>query len=405
MRLRRLMTIGLSLLVASGPWSAAARDETKSRYPAIAAEIQAMGLKDKRSLNISPWCDLDPFGPSPCEESLRHFKAWTEKHGLPRSSHSALAFRSFATRDYATADKLFARLMGHTTEAYDKIAREVAALGLTPWDGRKESCENNYFSANPCKKAVRLWKEWAAKNGLPLDYHSAGVFQAYLRGDTRQGHIQYALARGYPPPDIYEGPGNGVLALGLRSYDGRDRTCENNYFAPNPCPRAIRLWKEWAAQHELELSYQSAAIFQAYVNRDFRTGDRLYGIAKGEATGQPEYAGPGLDVVTLGIQPWDPARPQQSIKEGCRVNPFAIDPCGGHLGRVVREWAERNGLPFDGATAAVFEAYNNYDFERGDRLYASAKGITVEELMREYRGPSEEELQNRLVIDVYPAGS
>ena len=63
----------------------------------------------------------------------------------------------------------------------------------------------------------------------------------------------------------------------------------------------------------------------------------------------------------------------------CVFNYYHQKPCIS-TPRVWRQFADKHGLEYDRTSAAIFQAYTEWDFEQGNRLLAQAKGVDVSEL-------------------------
>ena len=63
-----------------------------------------------------------------------------------------------------------------------------------------------------------------------------------------------------------------------------------------------------------------------------------------------------------------------TFDNGCVYNYFAANPCP-DAKRKWTEFAEFHGLPLDGSSAAIFQAYKQADVATGDRLMARARGL------------------------------
>ena len=299
----------------------------------------------------------------------------------------------------AAADRYRSSDTGYPYSVYPEVAEDVLRLGLEPDSGRKFDCEHNYFAANPCFESITLWREFADRHDLERDWTSARIFQYYIRRDYRLADKLFARAKGYelPPHGGYEGPGLDVLAFKLQPDSNQKHGCQNNPYADNPCRGFTEAWQAFAKKHNLPLNRRGAAIFQAYANGDFVRGDRLYAALTGEHT---QY-----EVVHSGIANEILARNMglaHDERDACDVNPFDTNPCIG-AARLLREFAKKHGLKANRKTGKLMAAYADGEFERGDQLYASAKGITVDELLDQHnvpRKPKEREVP-RLIIDIH----
>ena len=72
------------------------------------------------------------------------------------------------------------------------------ALGLDPSFDLDRACQHDPTSPNRCVTSIVELEEFAAEHGLPLDFNTARVFQAYVRHDTVRGDRLYARAKGIP---------------------------------------------------------------------------------------------------------------------------------------------------------------------------------------------------------------
>ncbi len=288
---------------------------------------------------------------------------------------------------------------GYPYPVYEDIAEDVLNLGLVVDSGRDNDCVHNYYSWNPCLKSIKFWRAFAERHGLAEDRISAKIFEAYVRRDYRLADKLYARAKGYelPPHGGYEGPGLEVLDLKLPPEDNQEQGCENNPYGANPCKGIAEAWEVFAAKHGLPRNRRGATVFQAYVNGDFVKGDRLYASLTGTHT-QYEivHSGIGDEILALGIGI------STTERDACDIDPYGFNPCNGAI-RILREFAARHGMEVNRQTAKLMSAYANGDYERGDTLYASAKGITVDQLLDQRHVPrkTKEREVPRLIIDIH----
>jgi hypothetical protein len=288
---------------------------------------------------------------------------------------------------------------GYPYPVYEDIAEEVLNLGLVADSGRDNGCVHNYFSWNPCLKSIKFWRAFAARHGLAEDHVSAKIFEAYVRRDYRLADKLYARVKGYelPPHGGYEGPGLEVLAFNLPPENNREQGCENNPYGGHPCEGIAEAWEAFAAKHGLPRNRMGATVFQAYVNGDFVKGDRLYASLTGTHT-QYEivHSGIGDEILALGIGI------STTERDACDIDPYGFNPCNGAI-RILREFAARHGMEVNRETAKLMSAYADGDYERGDTLYASAKGITVDQLLDQRQVPRKKKEREvpRLIIDIH----
>ncbi len=193
------------------------------------------------------------------------------------------------------------------------------------------------------------------------------VLASVARGSAAQEQPYKSADPGYPY-SVYREVAEDVLALGLSPDDGRTLSCAHNYYGQNPCLSSISLWRDFADRHQLKRDRVSAKIFQAYIRRDYRLGDRLYARMKGyELPPHGGYEGPGLEVLAFDLDP------DSNQEHGCENNLFSDFPCK-QSAQAWETFSKKHGLPQNREGGAVFQAYINGDFVRGDRLYASLTG-------------------------------
>lgn len=296
----------------------------------------------------------------------------------------------------------------YNSSQYSDVADDVARLGLLDWDGTNRGCQPNYYADNPCRAVIPLWREFAARHDLEENRRSADLFEAYIRGDYRMGDRLYAKAKGYELPRYggYEGPGSEVADLNLfqdRRCPACQEQCSLNPFSDYPCVYAISLWRDFAKRNDLPLDRTSGRIFEAYAQRDFKRGDRLYTSATGRETmlGEEPRSTIGDDPFAFGYGGIDRRCP--ACQEKCTYNYFADYPCLFAI-QPWRDFATKNGLPLDENSAEIYQSYAEGSFAKGDKLFAAAKGITVDELL-ESTGVAprkKKKKPSRLLIDIYP---
>ena len=260
----------------------------------------------------------------------------------------------------------------------------------------KRGCTPNYYAPNPCVDIARRWTEFAEFNGLALNPESAAVFQAYAQNDTVTGDRLLARSRGQPDltgQSVF-GLQAEVAAMDLRSVQAAsDNPCDLDPFAPRPCTDMLPKFRKFAKRHGLPLTRSTGELFEAYAYGDYVKADVLYAYAKDLPV--PAYGyrptGIGRDSALAGLRV-----PIESEVGTCVPNPYAPKPCPDSV-EAWRSFAARYELTDNISNARIFQAYAEGELKVGDRLFASAKGVALDQLLEAAGVPS-----GGLVIEVYP---
>ena len=287
---------------------------------------------------------------------------------------------------------------------------ELAFVGHAPpprraglsggWLGdSSRGCIDNYYAPNPCPGALRRWAEFAEFHGLPMNPETAAVFQAYRQHDVTTGDRLLARARGEP-----DTTGESVFplqaeiqALDPRRYEGSpDNPCSIDPYGPRPCIELLPKFKEFAERHGLPPNRATGKMFEAYAFNDYPKADTLYALAKNLPVPKYGYVSTGIgrDAALAGLR-----MPQEGEAGGCSFNPYDPKPCLESL-EAWRRFAASYELADNAANAAIFAAYAEGDLKTGDRLFASAKGVALDQLLEAAGVPPQ-----GLVIEVYPGRS
>ena len=189
--------------------------------------------------------------------------------------------------------------------------------------------------------------------------HGAALFEMQWRDDGLEivGH----------------GPMPKSNQIGARVLGTEDDTgCVYNYYAARPCLDTVRRWRDFTEFHGLEMTPETATIFQAYKHNDVETGNRLMARARGlPVPGGDSVFGLQRQVARLNL-----GRFQRNPKNPCDLNPYGTRPCP-EVFKHYRDFIAEHGLPDDQRSAAMLEAYSQGDFRRADVIYALAKGLEV----------------------------
>ncbi len=256
-----------------------------SHYDEIARDVARLGLRPEDSTQNA--CVNNVYAQNPCPGVVAGWYEFTKKHDLPRTAQTATMLQAYIRKDYRTADRIYAKTKGfvlpNEPEAPTGVAKEIRRLGVPRADALETVCSNDLLSAKPCPRAVRAWRIFAEEHGLTLNRQTADMFEAYVEGKTRLGDKLYAAAKNQKQ----EAPPRNKIAAEAQGLGARQRSglevggCENNYYSVNPCLEAVRAWRQFAEKHGLPLDKRSADLFQAYIEGDQVTGDKLYAAAKG----------------------------------------------------------------------------------------------------------------------------
>lgn len=288
LRLAATAALLTGLAAAEGRTATVVRNDTEEvtpYYEDVAAYVASLGIRREKGTDRT--CKNNYYAERICPGIARAFGAFTERFGLEENRDSGRMLRDYIQGAYKNADRLYAKVMGYDFPLYgdyEGVGLEVIALGIKPEIPTDKACKNNVFSTHPCAGIETAWRTFAATHGLALNEDSARLFQFYIAGEMKQGDRLYAQMTGravfYELP-VHSGIGAEIAALGLRAERNDEHGCTNNYYAANPCPGIEKVWREFAAKHDIEMNYQNAGILVAYAKGDYTGGDRLVADAKG----------------------------------------------------------------------------------------------------------------------------
>ncbi len=281
-----------------------------------------------------------------------------------------------------------------TKEQLDRAKKGEESLAQNLATQTRERCTHNYFDPHPCLDTLKNWREFVQFHDFELDRESAAIYQAYREHDVGRGDRLIARARGLGDPAGKSAFGlqDHVASLNLEQYRGRmESPCGFNIYTERPCMEARRLYQDFLKKHGLDDSLESAAMFSAYAEGDFKTADTHYALAKGLPI--PAYGyiptGAAHDVARLRLPP-------QVGDQACTYDPYAEKPCL-ESDRLWQEFAARYQLEDTQENASIFANYARGEYKAADQLLAQAKGVTHEQLLEAAGVPSGD-----LIIEVYP---
>ena len=283
---------------------------------------------------------------------------------------------------------------------------EIASHGPVPRDGTRSGgflgdqgrgCVYNIYATKPCVDAKRLLNEFAKVHGLQVSPDTAAILQAYKHHDKSVGDRLMARARGLPAPastsafalhdEVRNMNRGGTLV-------GTEVGCDLDPYGARPCPDVLKRFNSFVARHGLPNNRRIANMFKSYAQGDFQTADAIYARSKGLPVPAYAYRASALsdEIASAGLSDIN----KGAETDPCSHNPYAIRPCLDSA-RQWSEFAARYQLADTVENARIFQAYADGDDRKGDQLFASAKGVTLEQFLAAAGVPTE-----RFVVEIYP---
>lgn len=190
------------------------------------------------------------------------------------------------------------------------------------------------------------------------------LFACLMSGTAAVSQVPEAYRDG----SYYEEIARDVARLRIPPEDGRDVGCVNNVYAQNPCPGVVSAWYDFTRKHDLPRTAQTARMLRSYIQRDFKTADRIYAQTKGYSLPEELQAPKGVasSVTKLGV------RRSEGRDTACSNDPLSAKPCP----KAVSAWkafAREHGLALNAQSARMFEHYVEGRTREADKLFASAK--------------------------------
>ena len=283
---------------------------------------------------------------------------------------------------------------------------EIASHGPVPRDGTRSGgflgdqgrgCVYNIYATKPCVDAKRLLNEFAKVHGLQVTPDTAAILQAYKHHDKSVGDRLMARARGLPAPAstsafaLHDEVRNMNLGGTLV---GTEVGCDLDPYGARPCPDVLKRFNSFVARHGLPNNRRIANMFKSYAQGDFQTADAIYARSKGLPVPAYAYRASALsdEIASAGLSDIN----KGAETDPCSHNPYAIRPCLDSA-RQWSEFAARYQLADTVENARIFQSYAEGDDRKGDQLFASAKGVTLEQFLAAAGVPTE-----RFVVEIYP---
>ena len=285
---------------------------------------------------------------------------------------------------------------GYHFVSHRPLPKDLGGAGVLA-TSQNLGCVYNYYASRPCPGTLRIWREFTELHGLEMNGETAKALQAYKHHDFETGNRFMARAQGLPDPSgesVFSLQAE-ITALDLSQYQNNPaEPCDLSPYGPRPCPEVVQIFKDFADKHGLEPDLQTAKMFEAYGNNDYRKADVTYALAKGLPI--PAYGfiptGVAREIAALNLSQY-----QKNPAEPCDLNPYGVKPCLETI-EIWRDFAERYQLDDNQRNAAILQAYASGEYKQGDQLLAQAKGVSLEQLLEASGVPTE-----GLVIEVFPS--
>lgn len=178
-------------------------------YEGVGLEVIALGIKPEISNDKA--CKNNVFSSHPCPGIDTAWRTFAAANDLPLDEDSARLFQFYIAGEMKQGDYLYSQMTGRAVfyelPIHSGIGAEVAALDLRPERDNDRGCVNNYYASNPCPGIEKVWREFAAKHGIEMNFRNAGILVAYARGDYTGGDRLVAEATGVTVTVLLESRG------------------------------------------------------------------------------------------------------------------------------------------------------------------------------------------------------
>ena len=165
-------------------------------YERLGLDVIALGIAPE--VPIETACKNNVFSPDPCPGIETAWRAFVAKYSLPLTEDSARLFQFYIAGEMKQGDYLYSQMTGRTVfyplPVHSGIGAEIEALNLRPARDVEHDCSNNFYDARPCPGIAGVWRAFAARYGIEMNYRNAGILVAYARGDYSGGDRLMARA-------------------------------------------------------------------------------------------------------------------------------------------------------------------------------------------------------------------
>ncbi len=174
--------------------------------------------------------------------------------------------------------------MDAVTKLFAAFAVVIASLiAVSP--AAAAGCQNHPWAEQPCPGVAEKWERFLALQDLHASLAAARNFEAFMAGRDDEAAHFLAIARGEGVARSLT-TGQAASPEVARVQRRREAGCIVDPYASTPCLGTAGAWESYAAEHDLEESWESSRDFVA------RLSDRpvAEGQASARASGHSEAA-------------------------------------------------------------------------------------------------------------------
>ena len=151
--------------------------------------------------------------------------------------------------------------MDTVTNLFAAFAVVIASLiAVSP--AAAAGCQNHPWAEQPCPGVAEKWDRFLALQDLHASLAAARSFEAFLAGRDEEALHFLAIARGEGPARSLT-TGQQASPEVARVQRRREAGCIADPYASTPCLGTAGAWESYAAEHDLEESWESSRDFVA----------------------------------------------------------------------------------------------------------------------------------------------
>ena len=151
--------------------------------------------------------------------------------------------------------------MDRVTNLFAAFAVVIASL-LAVSPAAAAGCQNHPWAEQPCPGVAEKWERFLALQDLHASPAAARSFEAFLAGRDDEAAHFLAIARGEGPARSLT-TGQPASPEVARVQRRREAGCIADPYASTPCLGTAGAWESYAAEHDLEESWESSRDFVA----------------------------------------------------------------------------------------------------------------------------------------------